>query len=829
MTHPIFGIAISLCLGIVSARFFNLKVSLFTLSFLSFLLILISIFFAPRRFLFWFFLFFGIFLLGQLLYCKKINTIEKTIPEETTTLIGIIDSFPISILSGTENTFRVRFRFRCIARINSQNQQEPLNQKILVSAPAPPLSNPISIYRYGDKLVMRGKILQNSAPRNPGSFDPETYLIRENISARFFVRELSEIRLLSNRNGSRLLCMIGELKISLEKMIDEKIPIPERGVVKAILLGSQNEIDFDIRDQFSKSGTAHLLAISGGNVALLASIFIFIFQIFRLPRRISYGLIIILLWIYCILTGTNVSIVRATLMITLYLSGYIFRRESEVINSLSWSAIIILILEPFQIFDPGFQLSFITVLALTTLTSRQQSLELKFLNSHPDSDFLLALDQRYRTWILRSLFYLQNCLSVSFAAWFSIVPLIAYYFFLFSPVTVLANLFVVPYTCGVMVSGFTFMLLGNLNNFFKEILGASLWFLTKGLIFLCKYFSSIPYGYFRVPPPSLTDFIIFYLLILMKMFGHLFNLKKTHFWLIALIFANFYIWKPIFHPSEKKFKMTFLDVGHGDSAVLEFPDKGCIVIDTGSGETIGWNQGRMTIAPFLWSRGITHLDAVLISHPHSDHYGGLSYLLQEFSVGAVFDNGNRNSVLYEQCFKDKKVSRINLKRGDKILGIDGVGMTVLHPSQNILNRSDLGANDQSLVLQIQYQGAMKRSVMNPNSVNTKSGLKILMTGDSEEYALRSLVQYGEKLQSQILKVSHHGSNQKSVGNEFVRLVKPEVAIISESEKNQFNLPSPNTVRFLNQMEAKIYQTGLTGAVEVMSDGTNYNVKTMLKR
>ena len=199
------------------------------------------------------------------------------------------------------------------------------------------------------------------------------------------------------------------------------------------------------------------------------------------------------------------------------------------------------------------------------------------------------------------------------------------------------------------------------------------------------------------------------------------------------------------------------------------------------------------------------LDGVLITHPHFDHYGGLKYLLKEFPVGTVFDNGNRNVPAYEEIFRGLNVRRSVLAEGDRVAGLENVQIRVLHPPSGLSEDPETPLNEQSIVLQVQT-----------------GEVRFLLAGDAESGALGEINRCGG-LQSDVLKVPHHGSGEKDEGQDFISLVKPKIAIISEAERNRFNLPSAETLDLLRRAGARTYQTGLSGAVEVVTDGKTVTV------
>jgi competence protein ComEC len=258
-----------------------------------------------------------------------------------------------------------------------------------------------------------------------------------------------------------------------------------------------------VRQSFSKSGTAHLLAISGGNIALLALILVILFRLLSLPRRWTYGLAILGLAFYCALTGAANSILRATLMISLYLAGFILKRESEILTSLAWAAIFILLYDPLQLFDLGFRLSFISVFMIAASVEKLEEL---------DPEGKVGFWKKIRI-------YLEDSTLVSLAAWVGVTPLLARALGMITPVAIFANLALVPYFGILQIGGFMYLAFGSLGMEFEQVLGYSLYLLCRGALILSDWFVTWPWSHFYVRPPGAMEMAIFYVLVLLWAFG----------------------------------------------------------------------------------------------------------------------------------------------------------------------------------------------------------------------------------------------------------------------------------------------------------------------
>jgi len=239
-----------------------------------------------------------------------------------------------------------------------------------------------------------------------------------------------------------------------------------------------------------------------------------------------------------------------------------------------------------------------------------------------------------------------------------------------------------------------------------------------------------------------------------------------------------------------------------------------MLIDGGEG---GDNdQGRWVISPFLWDKGVTRIDTVLLTHPHSDHVGGLATVIENFRVRYVLDNKMPfDSAIYQgynDTIKKRRLNQIKVHEGEEIIGYRDVKVYLLHPPHKFLTGTENYENDNSVVVKIIYKG-----------------ISVLLCGDVERYGMGRLLQYDDGLlRSTILKVPHHGSHQEGEGDVFFSKVSPKIAVICEAERNKFNLPSPKTIAALKELGVRVYQTGMNGAVTIEIKDGNYSIRCYKK-
>jgi competence protein ComEC len=287
-------------------------------------------------------------------------------------------------------------------------------------------------------------------------------------------------------------------------------------------------------------------------------------------------------------------------------------------------------------------------------------------------------------------------------------------------------------------------------------------------------------------------------------------------WRLLLIFALLnllivgWVWAHRYAPPGE-LRVTFLDVGQGDSCVVESPSGKVMVVDTGNLVGEGDDEGRKVVAPYLQSRGINHIDLLLLTHPHADHIGGAATLLERFPVGMLLENGvDSGNPLMTRILTTAALRHVVHKIGRLGQALDfGDGVTgrVLAPNEEETHGS---TNDGSIVLRLQY-----------------GKTAFLLTGDAEAHEEADMTEREPMLACDVLKVGHHGS-QTSSNPEFVAAAHPGVAVVSVAARNSFGLPSSSVLDRLRESGAKVYRTDRNGAVLCRSNGITVQVEPMLR-
>jgi competence protein ComEC len=640
---------------------------------------------------------------------------------------------------------------------------------------------------YGDEIMVRGRLRPPTGFRNPGGFDYAEYLSRQGIQAVATVRRPENLTRL-HTGGSAVLRKIYAWRDEIREASIQSLSPEASAILQAMVIGETGSLTPEIREAFMASGTTHLLSISGSHLSLVATA-VFAASLW-LIRHLPAGLLLRMgrrlkptqaaaLWtippvvFYALLAGGQVATIRSLIMILVYLAAVGLVRDHDPLHALAAAFLLVTIPDPVAIFDISFQLSYGAVLAMVLIIKREGS-------------------------------KMKTAILLSVAAGISTAPLVAFHFNQLSWVGLVSNLIVVPFV------GFVIVPIG--------LIGA-LWVIGTGspgfpwvggingliglLMIMVRTFSHFPWAELHVPSPPVGVLALWYAaagIVLLKsnrvlrMGLPLFCLCLTLPWIIGIARAD------------ERLRLAFLDVGQGDAALIEFPDGKTMLID--GGRRYGdFDVGRLAVAPYLWDRSVKNIDYMAVTHPQTDHVGGLISILQKFHVGAILTNGAKEgSDLFFDLIRLSKQNGVPVRAvhaGIPSLSIGGASVSILHPGDD----SGSGDNNRSLVIRIEY-----------------GRHSFLFTGDIEAPAERELAKKGDLLSSSVLKVPHHGS-RTSIEPGFLLRACPRSAVISSGATNPYGHPAPETLAAYGLMNTRLYRTDREGAVIMSTDGRDLIIST----
>ncbi|KAB2959814.1 MAG: DNA internalization-related competence protein ComEC/Rec2 [Candidatus Methylomirabilis oxygeniifera] len=727
---------------------------------------------------------------SSLLLPHHIDRLPEEVLEQPLLIEGVVASSsdpPAVDIGGVENDgkrVRVLLDLRTIW---------PAGREISVAGRARlTLLNPEIVPAYGERLRGQFKLRRPRGYRNPGGFDYPLYLRSQGVALEGWAGKGDPIERRGTGEGSRPLTLAYMLRNRMIHAVHSLLPPEQASLLVAMTLGERSGIPRRITEAFTTSGTYHILAISGLNVSLLAGALFFLLRAVRVPLRVSALLSMGLITFYAVLAGGSASVVRAAVMADVYLLGLVLDREADSLNTLALSALGLLLWQPLYLFDVGFQLTFVATGAIVVAVNRLPS---------------ASLPVPWR-WAVTPL-------VLSIAAFLGTAPILVSTFHRLSLIGILANLPIVPLSGLLTGAGMLFAVLATVVPHFLGWFTVLIGWLIDLLVGLVGWFARLPCASVQLFSPSIPMVICYYVTLgtAIAAMGRRWLRYTALAAAAACVVLIGVRLLPIFQNGP--LRMTVLDVGQGDAIVLELPGKRTILIDGGGLFDDRFDIGEQVVVPFLLSRWIGHLDAVILSHPHPDHLNGLQAVLRHIPIGQVWDSGQRTGMptylWFEEVLRDKRIPHKILQDGYRTSEFAPVQIAVLHPSSPMLQGSKRGrfsdVNSNSLVLSVKY-----------------GKVTLLLPGDIEEEAERLLLEQGTDLQAQVLKVPHHGGRTSS-SEPFLARVYPKVAVVSAGYRNRFRHPHPETLDRYRANGIHLYRTDLNGAVTVSSDGNTIDVTT----
>lgn len=583
--------------------------------------------------------------------------------------------------------------------------------------------------------------------------------------------------------------IISSLNVHFMSVLQKTMPAPYDALLGSVVFGtSVSPLDPDLKESYKKVGLVHLLVASGTQVSILIGVCLAVIRFCKIPLGLGVLLASMINLVFALMTGCGPSIVRAAIMGETALVGLLFGKEGEIYTSLGLSALILMIFDPLIIFDLGFQLSFAATWGLVYLAKKIEG----WLGTFP----------RFQSGIL-SIF--PPVISVSLAPILATTPITLYNFNQFSVAALLVNTIVMPWVEILTVLGFVSTALGAVFLPAALILNGALLLVLKLFNEIVYTFSAVPGACLYFPAPPFFWVLIYYAGLVAIVEG---LLNKKNLKLAILFLAVAFVWTAAFSPTAaiKGLTVSVIDVGQGDSILVESPSGRTMLIDGGPKYKRG-DAGRRYVLPYLHKKGINKLDIVVLTHPHDDHVGGLPSVLKDLPVGLVLDSGqphtSRAYLDFLQIVDRKKIPYKLARAGQEIDLGGGVKGEVLNPQEPFIEESAL--NNNSVVIRLVF-----------------GKIAIMLTGDMEKEGEYRVLGLGAGLGSQVLKVGHHGSRTSS-STEFLEAVQPKVALISVGIKNKFHHPHPSTIKRFEELGIKAYRTDLNGTIVVSTDGERYTI------
>lgn len=674
--------------------------------------------------------------------------------------------------------------------------------------------------KIGNKTYLKGKIQQFEVAHNKGNFDSKKYYLSIGITTKIAVKEYY----VSDDNYDFLrdkLCTLREYVVGMfSKLCDTNgkgkwLYGNKAGIFSAILMGDKTELDQEIKDLYSLSGIAHILAISGLHISLIG---MFLYSLLR--KRFSFAtssaLTIAVVTLFAITSGMGIATIRAFVMFILKLIGEILGRKYDYITAISLSALILLADNPFIIINSGFQMSFCAMITITIIW--------------PKVVYLINIKSKIANSIVFSL-----CIGIFMN------PVIAYNYFQLPTYSFMLNIIVVPLLGIVVISAIA----GSGMGFLSILMGKTA--LTPGCLilevytFLCENVLKIPGAVIVVGKPTIKIIVLYYMVIVFFLFCFTLvrknyekdcNIKemidengkkvissqiilkkqrkfdfKIRLAVVGIsILSGFFI----YYTPSKGLDIQFMDVGQGDGIFIKADDGTTITIDGGSSDVK--NVAKYRMIPCIKASGTGVIDYAVITHADKDHISGIEEILNmNTENGLTIRNLVMPHVSYEDeaydelltAAKTKGIQVLYIKEGDT-MKLGKVEIKCIHPDGKYISDN---RNDYSTVLSLKYEN-----------------FSALFTGDIPAEIEKSIINKIDNNYT-ILKVAHHGSKYSS-DMEFLKKVMPAYSVISVGEDNSYGHPGTETINKLKSLNSKILRTDLSGEIEIFSKENNMEIDVM---
>lgn len=650
--------------------------------------------------------------------------------------------------------------------------------RVLVLTPGTPPKE----WFTGQEVEITGVLALPPGPLAEGLFDYRTYLSRQGIYYQLKCESTNDWRVLSSMRERPL---SDRFLAWGQRTLARGLPTQDESLrlLWAMTLGWTTGLTSEVSEPFMRSGTMHIFAISGLHIALIAAILVSVLRVIRVSRAWCGGVVVPAIWFYTAATGWQASAIRSAIMMTVIIVGWSLKRPSDLLNSLAAAAFIILLWDPQQIFGASFQLSFFCVLSIGLLLPPIQRVCDNWLS--PDPFLPAELVPRWRQWLNVPLRWLMTALATSLASWIGSLPLTAFYFHLLSPVTLLANLVIVPLSSLALACNVGSLLCGAWLPWASELFNHSAWLWMELMIHASEYSTLLPKAFLYVKGPTLLDMAVYYLLLLATLSGWI---LKRRVWSCATIGCLVVFYVARWQIERHSMALTILPSNGGMTIFVRAPSQaGDLLIDPGNSNCV-----QFTTKPYLRAQGVNVLPSMLLTHGDVRHAGGAPLLADLFAVKQVCAGSIRfRSAVYRNAMKhfNERPERVHtLERGSSV----GSWM-VLHPS-----RSDRfpQADDNAVVLR-----------------GNLLGTRVLLLSDLGVEGQKALLERGDDLSADIL-VTGLPSKGEALGDALLEAANPRVIIVADSEYPSWERASPRLRERLARKRIPVIYTRLDGASTV---------------
>ncbi len=765
-------------------------------------------------------------------------------------IVGVVDARPLEFESRTQFVLRAE-------RLQSGAEVQTVTGLLRVTA-----TGETVVVHQGDRVALHGRIRSIRNFNNPGGFDFKRSMAYREIWASATVKG-AELDLLEKQVESGMLGAIDRMRSTIAGLIDQAGLGPEAEVLKALVMGDQSGIAPGIRLAFTRTGTSHILAISGLHITIVASIAFALFRWFLgwIPIMLRQAwthkgaalLTLAPITLYALIAGFSPSTQRSLIMVAVFLTAFLAERETDLLNTLALAALAILCVQPAALFSVSFQLSFAAVLSIVWVFERMQ-----LRRSAAPSDFDGRIVQIRRS--------LLTFFGVSLAATWGTLPLGVHYFNNVSFVGLLANCIAIP------LMGYFAVAAGLLGTLLAALSTptAVVCYQIGGLVVsqsmvIMEWMAQWPYAAGRTVSLSILEIILFYLVSWAAF--HLFTGRsrtisssntlvnaspacdpravppaprwpgckrfqaiqravrsRNAVWAVLILSltaagldAGCWVYQRFWR---QDLRVTMIDVGQGSAVLIEFPGGGTALVDGGGfADSAAFDVGGRVVAPLLWHRKIATIDTLILTHPNSDHVNGLVFVADNFQVRALWTNGESRPIAgYEALMQTAARRGIAVPDFAEIPRESmawGARVEVMYPPVDFLQRRQIerwrrNENNNSLVIRVSL-----------------GDVSVLIPGDIMRPAEEDLVATaGNRIKSTVLIAPHHGSRSSS-SEVFLGATAPAAVLVSSSGRSGGGMPHPQVLERFERQGVRVYRTDRNGAIHLATDGRQLSITSFM--